>query len=111
MPDSIAAQLPNDMPSRVLDLHNVTLPWPSGPWKIGEEVRRAMTAKSSDMEIGGLGKRFGHGQTHPGRAKIRSDRGKIFIFPLLKHSARVTRAYVFVRQRAPRLVDTSCALS
>ena len=66
-----------------------------------------MTAKSSDMEIEGLGKRFERRQTHSERAKIRSDRGKKFIFPLLKHSARVTRAYVFVRQRAPRLVDTS----
>ena len=79
--------------------------------KIWEEVQRAMTAKSSDMEIGGLGKRFGRGQTHPEKAKICSDRGEIFIFPLLKHSARVTRAYVFVRQRAPRLVDTSYAPS
>ena len=47
-----------------------------GPRKIGEEVRRAVTAKSSDMEIGSLGKRFGRGQTYPERAKIRSDRGE-----------------------------------
>ena len=38
-----------------------------------EEVRSAGIAKSSEVEIGGWGKRFGRERTYPGRAEICSD--------------------------------------
>jgi len=48
----------------------------TGPRKIKEEDRSAGMAKSSDVEIGGWGERFGRERTYPERAEICSDKGK-----------------------------------
>ena len=44
-----------------------------GPRKVREEARSAGMAKSSDVEIGDWGKRFGRERTYPERAEICSD--------------------------------------
>ena len=59
--------------SHVMGQHSRKQAWLVGPRKIGGEVRRAGTAKCSDAEIGDRRKKFGHGQTYPEKAKIRSD--------------------------------------